>query len=361
MGVKVAVLGDTHAGVRNDNPYMLENFRQSCRWFFNYLRQPEIKVEKIIHVGDVYDRHKYINFITAQVVREELFFPMMQWGGHVILGNHDQYYKNTGAVNSLDELVPASLREPIVTYTTPKVVNILGRKTIMVPWISDSNRQETEALLAKEGENAIVFGHLELKGFEMYKNTGPMKHGDDHSIYNKAKAVYSGHFHKRSVRDNVNYIGAFGEYTWSDHQCPRGFSILDLDTLDLEFIQNPYTMFELLKYNDEQGGLPYQQNDYSSLRGKYVKVLVEKRTDTYSFDVMMDRIHQADPADVVVNEDPTTFLDHDEDEVIELVEDTQTVLDNYVDGLTMAVPKDAMKDYMRELYKEAISMNATAE
>jgi hypothetical protein len=361
MGVKVALIADTHAGIRNDNPFVLENFRQSCRWFFDYLRSYRPGVAEIIHLGDVYDRHKYINFITAQAVRQEFFEPAQRWKTHITVGNHDEYYKDTWAVNSVQELLPHSPGEPIISYARPYVTSIRGHKVIFVPWINDANRAETEEILAKESEGAIIFGHLELKGFEMYKNTGPMKDGDDHSMFAKARAVYSGHFHKKSGRDNVHYIGAFGEYIWSDHQCPRGFSILDLDTLELEFIQNPYTMFETVPYNDEAGGTPYQMNDYSTLKGKFVKILVEKRTDPYSFDVMLDRIHAAEPADVVINEDPTTFTDVDEDEEIGLIDDTGVILDNYVDGLTMPVDKLVMKGYMRDLYKEAISMNATAE
>jgi DNA repair exonuclease SbcCD nuclease subunit len=364
MGVKVALIADTHAGARNDNPYMLENFRQSCRWFFDYLRSYRPGVEAIIHLGDVYDRHKYINFITAKAVREEFYYPAQAWETHIIAGNHDEYFKDTHTVCSLVELMPISQREVMTCYTMPYKTTIGGHKVVLVPWITtNSNRDATELFLAEHAEDAIVFAHAELKGFEMYKNTGPMKTGDDHSMYAKARAVYSGHFHKRSQRDNVNYIGAFGEYTWSDAGCPRGFSILDLETLELEFIRNPYTMFEQLTYNDEQwAGLSYQQNDYSSLKGKYVKVLVEKRTDEYSFDVMMDRINEADPADVVIDEDFTTFTDAEEDAAIEVEgEDTPMILDNYIEGLTMAVEKPVMKNYMRDLYKEALTVNATAE
>lgn len=364
MGVKVAVLGDTHAGVRNDNPYMLENFRQSCRWFFNYLRNYKNgKIETIVHVGDVYDRHKYINFLTAKAVREELFYPMMHWGGHVILGNHDQYYKNTHEYNSLDELVPmSSMREPINVYTSPRLTNIMGRKVIFLPWISDSTRVDADEIIATHGEDAIIFAHLELQGFEMYKNTPVMTHGDDQYTYVDAKAVYTGHYHKKSSKDNIHYIGAFGQYTWSDYECPRGFSIIDLDTGDIEFIENPYTMFEQFTYNDEkEDGPTWQTKDYSSLKGKYVKIMVEKRTDTYSFDVMMDRINEVNPADVIINEDPSTFNDPDEYQEIEVINDTPNMIDGYIDGLNMNVAKDDMKKFMRELHKDAVMANGTAE
>ena len=37
---------------------------------------------------------------------------------------------------------------------------------------------------------------------------------------------------------------------WNDVDDPRGFHIFDTDTFKLEFIQNPYTMFEKVYYDD---------------------------------------------------------------------------------------------------------------
>ena len=61
--MKIALVNDTHFGCRNDNPnyheYMYKFWQEQ---FFPYLEQNDIKT--IIHLGDILDRRKYVNFKT---------------------------------------------------------------------------------------------------------------------------------------------------------------------------------------------------------------------------------------------------------------------------------------------------------
>ena len=63
--MKIAILNDTHCGVRGD---MVEMSKYQGRFyneiFFPYLDEPNIK--KIIHLGDYFDRRKYINFASMK-------------------------------------------------------------------------------------------------------------------------------------------------------------------------------------------------------------------------------------------------------------------------------------------------------
>ena len=69
--------------------------------FFPYLDQHDIK--HIIHMGDYFDRRKFINFASMQRNIEHFVKPMIERGitMDLIIGNHDTYYKNTNEVNSL--------------------------------------------------------------------------------------------------------------------------------------------------------------------------------------------------------------------------------------------------------------------
>ena len=63
--MKIAILNDTHWGARNDNSAIAEHQIKFYREvFFPYLRENDIKT--IFHLGDVTDRRKYINFVTAK-------------------------------------------------------------------------------------------------------------------------------------------------------------------------------------------------------------------------------------------------------------------------------------------------------
>ena len=67
--MKIAILNDTHFGVRNDSEafrnYQLKFYDKI---FFPYLKEHNIKT--LIHLGDVVDRRKFINFQTASLFRK---------------------------------------------------------------------------------------------------------------------------------------------------------------------------------------------------------------------------------------------------------------------------------------------------
>ena len=58
--MKIAVLNDTHVGVRNSSEIFLNNSRE----FFENIFFPECEkqeIKQIVHLGDFYDNRKMIN------------------------------------------------------------------------------------------------------------------------------------------------------------------------------------------------------------------------------------------------------------------------------------------------------------
>ena len=104
--MKIAIIGDTHAGARGDK----RPFQNSMRRFFTDEFFPKLREEgitNIIHTGDLFDRRKYINFNTLQLTKD-CFLDVMKKEGisfRIIYGNHDVAYKNTNTLNSLDLLL----------------------------------------------------------------------------------------------------------------------------------------------------------------------------------------------------------------------------------------------------------------
>lgn len=354
--MKIAIITDTHLGARNDSPHMHQNFKDSSDWFFDYLDTNGIK--RVIHAGDLYDRRKYISFVTAQVAREYFLDRLEQRGieTDIIAGNHDEYYKNTHVVNSLREMVDGKYKH-ITVHDTPKELNIDGTGILLLPWITQSNEQESIQAITNSRSDILV-GHLELHGFEMQKGVYS-DHGMDFTIFNRFDAVYTGHYHKRSSSVNVHYIGAFSEFTWSDFNCARGFSIFDTETRKIEFIKNPHILFKGLVYDDvkDENILDtINAADYSKYANAFTKVVVTNKTNPYAFDLLLSKLSKAGPIDISIVEDSTAFVDNSEDEIIDQVADTPTILDNYIKGLTLPVENDKMMAFMREIYKEAIAL-----
>ena len=66
---------------------------------------------------------------------------------------------------------------------------------------------------------------------------------------------------------------------WNDVDDKRGFHIFDTETNELEFIENPYTIFERIYYEDN----PHQMFDTSEMEDKFVKIIVRKKSKSTSF------------------------------------------------------------------------------
>jgi DNA repair exonuclease SbcCD nuclease subunit len=354
--VKIAMPTDTHAGIRNDNPAFQAYQKKCWKWFFDYIDANNIK--HVIHLGDIYDRRKYVNFMSAKRLREDFFEPLEERGieTHIIQGNHDSYYKDTHEVNALDELVGGRYRH-IRTHSVPTVINIDGLDIQIMPWITDSNREEAlEAI--KHPKASILMGHLELNGFTMHRGL-ISDHGLDRKLFENFDAVYSGHYHHRSTVGNITYIGAFGEYTWHDYGDPRGFSTLDSRNKKLEFIQNPHKMFRIAKYDDVANPEiieKIQNTDFSKYKDTYVKLVVVNKSNPYAFDLLFDSIYKAGPLDIQIVEDPSVLLDSEDAEEIDEAEDTVTILRKYIDGLTLPLNNAKMKNFMIDVYHEALQV-----
>jgi len=353
---KIAMVTDTHAGVRNDNPAFQLYQKRCWEWFFNYIDGTDIK--HIIHLGDIYDRRKYINFMSAKRLREDFLQPCeeREIDTHIIVGNHDMYYKDTHEVNALREVVDGRYSR-IVVHDIPTIVSIGGLDIQLMPWITDSNRDQAMDVI-NNPRAEVLMGHLELNGFTMHRGL-ISDHGLDRVTFDKFDKVYSGHYHHRSTIGNVSYIGAFAEYTWHDYADPRGFSVFDTETREIEFIQNPYKMFRIAKYDDVANPEiveKIQNTDFSRYKNTYVKLVVINKSNNFAFELLFDSIYKAGPLDITIVEDPSVLLENEEMENIDETEDTPTILKKYISGLTLPVDNKKMSNFLLDVYQEALSV-----
>ena len=123
--MKVALVTDTHFGARSDHLAFDSYFAKFYDdFFFPYLEKEGIKT--ICHLGDVFDRRKYINYNTLQSCKKYFFNQARDLGIEInmIPGNHDTYYKNTNEVNSMDELVG----EDILTTISDELEGLCNEK-----------------------------------------------------------------------------------------------------------------------------------------------------------------------------------------------------------------------------------------
>ena len=349
--MKIALLNDTHFGCRNDSPHFVqyqERFYDEV--FFPYIKEHNIKT--LVHLGDVVDRRKFINYKTANFFRQK--FMKRLWeekvDTHIILGNHDTYYKNTNNVNAITELCTTydGQNEPWI-YAEPKEVTFDGLPILFMPWICDETYEPS--LYAIENSNAeVCMGHLEIKGFEM--NRGFMnEQGLDKSMFHRFEKVISGHFHKKSDDGRIYYLGTQYEITWNDYKDPKGFHIFDTDTRELTRIPNPIRIFKKIVYDDTQHD--YNTLDISRFDNSYIKLFISQKTDEDMYDKFINRLYSTlNIHELNIFEDTSDVTASVKEDLIEQGEDTLTFLGKYIDQLDTDLDKSKLKDYTKELYGE---------
>ena len=158
--MKICLLGDTHFGCRNDHLSFHDYFAKFYNEvFFPYL--DEHKIDTVIQFGDLFDRRKYINFVTLSRARQYFFDPLKERGIKldVFVGNHDTFYKNTNDVNSPDLLLKDYSN--VTVYDQPAEISPGGLDIALLPWVNSSNYQESIDFI-NNTRAQILFGHLEL-------------------------------------------------------------------------------------------------------------------------------------------------------------------------------------------------------
>lgn len=351
----------THTfGVRNDNPAFHEYFELFYKEvFFPYLKKHNIST--VIQTGDMFDRRKYVNFLTLYKTRKYFFseFTKIHEPLSLItyLGNHDSFFRNTLEVNSPSLLLPDNLGHiDIVDKPVNKVIG--GLSIDFIPWICDDNYSHIRDFIEKS-TSKFCFGHFELEGFEM--DAGNFcKEGLDKSfqtLLGKYEKVFSGHFHHRSTDSHIYYVGAPYQMTWADYGDKRGFHTFDTESHEIKFIENPFKMFHKLSYDDRNDDFNYDsvlQIDFAALKNRTVKVVVSAKEDFQLFDQYMDKLYAAEPLDVSIVEDFTDYSVVTENESIDQTDSTTDILYKHIDSINMSLDKNKMKNVLTEVYNQAI-------
>lgn len=353
---KIAIITDTHFGARNSNLALMNYFEK----FYNDVFFPTLEergVNRIIHLGDLVDHRKYINFNTLHHMHE-CFFKLITekyYEIDILLGNHDSYFKDTNKINSLRHLFLGYSEKIRVWWENPVEVKIDGAKILLCPWISLEN-QERSIEMIRNTDAEICMGHFEIEGFEMHRGS-VCDHGMKMNLFSKFVKVFSGHFHHKSSSNGIHYLGAPYEMTWSDYNDERGFHIFDTETYELEFIPNPYSIHQKLYYNEDDFTIEgIQKLDVSSIENCYVKVIVEKKTNSYMYDIFQDVLEKANPLSLTFIDETARVANIEDETILNQAQDTPTLLRQYVKSLNVEDDAKEVDKTLMELYNEALTL-----
>ena len=339
---RVALITDTHFGIRKGSQIFHDYFEKFYREVFFPTLEKE-NITTVIHLGDCFDVRKGIDYWSLDWAKRVFFDELRARGiqAHIIIGNHDIFYKNTLRINAPG--LNLSEYENVTCYSSPQDVSVEGEDVFFIPWICEDNAEEF--VTARDNSKAsVAMGHLEISGFYANQNY-QCQHGTDARVFQQFEKVFSGHFHKKNSNGNVTYLGNPYQLYWNDEGDARGFHLFNLGTKELEFIENPTPMFHKIYYNEGDSKL-INPNKYAS---SYVKLIVEKSTPRL-LSKLVDRLYEVGIHDLKIIENFEVAL---EDDVEVEAEDTLTTLTNYVNAMDDEVDKANLIEIFKSLYTEA--------
>ena len=345
--MKVAIITDQHFGARKNSKLFHDYFLKFYNdIFFPYLEEHGITT--VIDMGDTFDSRKGIDFSALSWAKDNYYdrLGIMGIKVHTIVGNHTAYYKNTNEVNAVDLL----LREyhNVEVYSKATEVEIGGLPVLFIPWINAENEESTFKLI-KSSDCKVAMGHLELQGFRAHRGI-IMDHGHEGELYSEYTKVFSGHYHTRSDDGRIYYLGNPYEMFWNDHGDRRGFTIFDTETLEHFHVDNPYRLFRIIYYEDDN----YQTFDTREYENKIVKVIVRKKSDTKKFERFIDKLYASNIADLKVVEN-FTIQESEEFEAFES-EDTLSILNRYIQEAEVDLDKSIIQKMINDVYQEACEL-----
>ncbi len=312
-------------------------------YLFDYCHKNQIT--KVAILGDLLEK--------AYKIRNEVFISLFKkieqtrdsgiefW---FLLGNHD----------ITSTITNSSLLETFERFghlvNSPQTFEF-GDVTInMVPYTKD------ESLVLTVGAD-YLFTHLAISEFDF--GMGKIASEAEHqafpiSMFSNYRKVFTGHFHKRQEKENIEYLGAPYQLNFGDSgDFNKGFVVFDIDSGNEEFVK--YTMApKFLRYRYDELWYDIEKNLVGDkLSNSIVKVVVDKKVDKlaklktmlYNDFGVIDVVNEFDTP---VTDSDTSKIDVDMNtSVMKMVEEFIMQID--VDGATNQEVLEEFRDMCGEV------------
>lgn len=213
---KAAVFTDVHFGLKSNSLVHNTDCLQFIDWFIDTAKQNGC--ETGMFLGDWHNHRASINLQTLQFslrALEKLSAAFDQF--YFIPGNHDLYYRDKRDIHGVEWA-----RHLPNIYICNNWFQ--SGDVIIAPWLVGDDHKRIQKLSAK-----YMFGHFELPHFKMNAMVEMPDHGGLKSEqFQQFDQVFSGHFHLRQKKNNINYIGNCFPHNFADAgDTKRGMMILE--------------------------------------------------------------------------------------------------------------------------------------
>ena len=242
---KVAVCTDIHFGLKSNSLVHNQDCSDFIDWFIATARANGC--ETGMFLGDWSHQRAAINMQTLQYSLRSLEKLSAAFDRfYFIPGNHDLYYRDKRDIYSTEwaKHIP-----------NIQIVNDFFKDgdVIIAPWLVGDDHKKLAKMSAR-----YMFGHFELPHFKMNAMVEMPDHGElKVENFSGIESVYSGHFHLRQHKKNINYIGNCFPHNFADAgDDQRGMMIKEWGGPDQYFAWPGQPLYRVLKLSQIIDGAP---------------------------------------------------------------------------------------------------------
>ena len=294
-----------------------------------------------------------MNTYILSTWNENVFEPLSRFKCYFIAGNHDLFYKQSSSVTLQSSLQLDKKYGFELINASPKTIILDGRSIDLVPWITTNNQSEITDFIFNSS-SPLLIAHLETAGAIISPGTLCQHSQLENNLLTKYHKVISGHFHIRSVVDNIYYIGNPYQIVWSDYGYDKGFVILDTEDLSIEYINNPYNLFEKIDFNKVT-----KNSDLSIYANKHIKLYIDIKSKKAKVEAFISVLEKLNPLSLIIQEQEldTSETNKLNTEGMQLV-DTSHYIELYVEELfknqSLKLDKDKLLSIINSIYQDAL-------
>lgn len=213
---KAVMFTDIHFGKSNDS----RQHNIDCENFIIWMIEEAKKAgaETCFFLGDWHHNRARINVSTINYTISNIEKLSEAFENvYMITGNHDLYYRDKREINSIE-----FGRQLDNVHIISDIFN--EGNVAIIPWLVEEEWKQVQNIECK-----YMMGHFELPHFKMnamieMPDTGELRAEN----LTKPEYVFSGHFHKRQIKNNIYYIGNCFPHDFSDvWDDDRGLTFLE--------------------------------------------------------------------------------------------------------------------------------------
>jgi DNA repair exonuclease SbcCD nuclease subunit len=236
---KVAVCTDLHFGLKSNSLQHNQDCSDFIDWFIKTAK--ENGCETGMFLGDWSHQRAALNMQTLQYSLRSLEKLSAAFDRfYFIPGNHDLYYRDKRDIYSTEW----ARHIPNI-----QIVNdwFEDGDVIIAPWLVGDDHKRIPKMSAK-----YMFGHFELPHFKMNAMVEMPDHGEVKvESFGGFDQVFSGHFHLRQQKKNINYIGNCFPHNFADAgDSDRGMMIKEWGMPDQYFAWPGQPLYRVLKLSE---------------------------------------------------------------------------------------------------------------